>query len=330
MYQPQAYAVALLFMLGSMFCWGSWANTMKLTPGWPFQLFYWDYVLGVFGGSLFWGLTLGTFGDSGRPFLQDLLQADSRHLLLALAGGAVFNVANLLLVAAIEIAGLAIAFPIGIGLALVVGVILNYALNPTGNPTLLVSGVILVVLAIIFDALAYRLRERTRSAASTRGIIISIACGILMGLFYPLVAKATDGDHSLGPYAVATVFAVGVAVSALIMNSILMRKPLTPTPPVTFREYLAARSQWHLWAVLGGAIWCTGTVLNFVASHAQIVGPAVSYAIGQGATMVSAVWGVFVWHEFAAAPPAARRMLWPMFFCFIVGLGAIAVAPLVP
>src|SRR5215475_9219634 len=188
MYQPEAYAVALLFMIGSMLCWGSWANTMKLTPGYPFQLFYWDYIVGIIVASLFWGHTLGSMGGGPSSFMNNIHSADTRHVLFAIAGGAVFNVANLLLVAAIEIAGLAIAFPIGIGLALVVGVILNYALNPTGNPALLVSGVALVVLAIVFDALAYRLRERTRSAASTRGIIISIACGILMGLFYPLVA----------------------------------------------------------------------------------------------------------------------------------------------
>src|SRR5215813_9138908 len=200
MYQPEAYGIALLFMIGSMMCWGSWANTMKLTPGWPFQLFYWDYVLGVFGGSLFWGLTLGTFGDSGRPFLQDLLQADSRHLLLALAGGAIFNVANLLLVAAIEIAGLAIAFPIGIGLALVVGALLNYAISPQGNPLLLFGGVLFVVLAIIVDAMAYRRRETTQQKLSARGIQISLACGVLMGTFYPLVAKAISGEGSLGPY----------------------------------------------------------------------------------------------------------------------------------
>src|SRR5436305_3501028 len=168
MYQPEAYWIALLFMFTSMFCWGSWANTMKLTPGWAFPLFYWDYVIGIILGSLLWGFTLGSHGAAGISFFSDIAHADSTHIIFALLGGAVFNVANLLLVAAIDIAGLAVAFPIGIGLALVVGVLLNYFIAPQGNPMLLFGGVALVVLAIVLDAMAYRRRETTRSALSAR------------------------------------------------------------------------------------------------------------------------------------------------------------------
>src|SRR5436853_6951239 len=168
MYQPEAYGIALLFMIISMMCWGSWANTMKLTPGWPFQLFYWDYIVGIIIGSLLWGLTLGSAGGGQLSFLNNIRIADSQHIIFALLGGAVFNVANLLLVAAIEIAGLAVAFPIGIGLALVVGAMLNYAISPQGNPLLLFGGVLLVVLAIIVDAMAYRRRETTQQELRAR------------------------------------------------------------------------------------------------------------------------------------------------------------------
>jgi glucose uptake protein len=327
MYQPEAYAVALLFMIGSMLCWGSWANTMKLTPGWPFQLFYWDYVIGIIIGSLFWGLTLGSLGSGPPSFLRNILTADGRHILFAILGGAVFNLANLLLVAAIEIAGLAVAFPIGIGLALVVGALLNYVISPQGNPLLLFGGVVLVVIAIVLDALAYRRRETTKQALSARGIQISLACGILMGVFYPLVAKAITGEHSLGPYSVAFFFAIGTALCALPVNYFFMRRPLTGGARVSMRGYSEARGIWHWWAIFGGIIWCTGAVLNFVASHAQIIGPAISYTIGQGATMVSAVWGVFVWKEFAAAPRPARVLIPFMFLFFLLGLGAVALAP---
>src|SRR5438477_6679285 len=177
MYQPEAYWIALLFMFTSMFCWGSWANTMKLTPGWAFTLFYWDYVIGIILGSLLWGITLGSHGAAGLPFSSDIAQADATHIIFALLGGAVFNVANLLLVAAIDIAGLAVAFPVGIGLALVVGVLFNYILAPKGNPLLLFGGVALVALAIIFDAMAYRLREAEHRQISKKGIVISLACG---------------------------------------------------------------------------------------------------------------------------------------------------------
>ena len=329
MYQPEAYVAALVFMVTSMLCWGSWANTMKLTPGYAFQLFYWDYVIGIVLGSLGWGLTLGNWGGGELSFLSNISQADSGHILFAMAGGAVFNVANLLLVAAIDIAGLAVAFPVGIGLALVVGVLLNYAISPKGHPGLLFGGMVLVVLAIALDALAYRRRESERRSVSVRGIWISVACGLLMGSFYPLVTKAVTGPASLGPYSVAFFFAVGTTLCAIPVNYLFMKKPLTGTAPVNMSEYFHARRAWHFWGVLGGLVWCTGMVFNFVASHAQMIGPAVSYAIGQGATMVSAVWGVFIWKEFAGAPPASRKLIPAMFVFFLLGLGSIAVAPMV-
>jgi glucose uptake protein len=328
MYQPEAYAIALSFMIVSMLCWGSWANTMKLTPGYAFQLFYWDYVLGIIFGSLVWGFTLGSWGGGAMSFVPNITAADARHILFAIAGGAIFNVANLLLVAAIDLAGLAVAFPIGIGLALVVGVILNYAIAPKGQPALLFGGVLLVVIAILIDAVAYRRRESERRSVSVRGIGISVACGVLMGLFYPLVTKAVTGDHGLGPYSVAMFFALGVLLCAIPVNYLLMRKPLTESAPVNMSQYFRAKPAWHIWGALGGFIWCTGTVFNFVASHAQIVGPAVSYAIGQGATMVSALWGVFIWKEFAQAPVASRKLIPAMFFFFVLGLGSIAIAPM--
>lgn len=329
MYQPQAYAAALLFMLVSMICWGSWANTMKLAPGWRFQLYYWDYVAGILLGSLLWGATLGSTGPGPQSLGANLAQADAGSVIDGLAAGAIFNVANLLLVAAIELAGLAVAFPIGIGLALVVGVLLNYLIAPRGNPALLFGGVALVIAAIVLDAAAYRRKEPARAALTVRAIGISVACGVLMGLFYPFVTRASTGPHALGPYAVAVVFAIGVLVCAVPVNYFLMRRPITGGPPLAMRDYVRGSTRWHLAGLIGGLIWCTGTVFNFVAAHAQIVGPAISYAIGQGATLVSAIWGVAVWQEFRGAPLAARRLLTWMFVCFVAGLGLVAVAPIV-
>lgn len=329
MYQPEVYWISLLFMLTSMLCWGSWANTMKLTPGYSFQLFYWDYVVGVVFGSLCWGLTLGNWGGGSLSFAANIRAADMRHILLAVVGGVVFNLANLLLVAAIEIAGLAVAFPIGIGLALVVGVLLNYAISPKGSPLLLFGGMALVILAIVLDALAYFRREHQRRSISARGVWISIGCGLLMGIFYPLVSKALQGHAALGPYTVVFFFALGIAMCAIPVNYLLMKRPITGTPPVTSSQYFRTQPSWHAWGIVGGLIWCTGMVFNIVASHAQIVGPAVSYAIGQGATMVSAVWGVFIWKEFAHAPAASRKLIPAMFVFFLLGLGSIAMAPMV-
>ena len=328
MYQPETYGMALLFMLGSMICWGSWANTVKLTPRWPFQAFYWDYVLGILLGSLVWGLTLGSLGQTGTTFLTSLRQADASHIGYAVAGGVIFNAANLLLVAAIDIAGLAVAFPLGIGLALIVGVGLNYLISPVGHPLLLLLGVLLVSAAVVVDGFAFRLREQTRASLSSRGIVISVIAGLLMGVFYPFVAHAIRGEGRLGPYSVVFYFGLGVLLCAIPMNYFLMKRPLTNAPPVRMADYWNASAREHGWAIVGGLIWCTGAVLNFVASEAKLVGPATSYAIGQGATMISAAWGVFIWKEFRQAPAQAKRLIPLMFILFLLGLSLIAYAPL--
>jgi glucose uptake protein len=328
MYQPESYAIALAFMIVTMLCWGSWANTLKLTPGYRFQLFYWDYVIGLFVGAIAWGLTLGSMGTIGLPFLADISHASSHNILLAIVGGIDFNIANLLLVAAIDIAGLAVAFPIGIGLALVVGAVSSYLLAPKANPWMLFGGVALVAAAIVCDAAAYRARESVKQAASFRGIVLSLVAGLLMGTFYPFVSRAMSGENAPGPYATSFFFVVGVALCAIPFNYLLMRKPLDGKPPASMTGYAQAKPSWHLWGIVGGVIWCTGATLNFVASRTGVVGPAVSYSIGQGATMVTAAWGVFAWREFATAPAKAKQLLFWMFVLFLLGLTLVALAPL--
>jgi glucose uptake protein len=339
MFFPETYQGALLLMILTMLCWGSWANTLKLCPGYRFQLFYWDYAIGLAVAAIFWGITAGSHGHSGTPFLEDLAQASAASILFAFLGGVIFNIANLLLVAAIDVAGLAVAFPVGIGLALIVGAVSSYLVRPAGNPLLLFGGVALVTVAIILDAGAYRQRESkgkakpsaTARAVTTRGLVLSLVAGVLMGTFYPLVAAALRGAPGVppvGPYAVAVFFAFGVLLSTVPANLLLMAKPLDGKPPVKGSGYWAAPFRWHMAGLLGGAIWSTGAVANFVASGANLVGPAVSYSIGQGATMVSACWGVFVWREFAGAPAAAKRLLLFMFIFFALGLVAVALAPL--
>jgi glucose uptake protein len=328
MYQPETYAAALGWMIVSMLCWGSWANTVKICPGYRFQLFYWDYIVGLIVAALMWGVSFGSLGSGGRSFFPDLLHADKAHILLAMLGGMIFNVANLLLVAAIDLAGLAVAFPVGIGLALVIGAVSSYLLEPKGNPFLLFGGIALVVAAIVLDAMAYRLREREKASPGWRGVILSLVSGVLMGSFYPFVSKAMAGTDPPGPYATTMFFVLGVALSAIPVNLTLMRWPLDKAEPASIRGFVEAPGRWHLWGAIGGAIWCTGAVLNFVAARAHAVGPAVSYSIGQGATMVSACWGVFFWREFATAPTRARAILPWMFLFFMAGLTSVALAPL--
>lgn len=322
MFEPKTYTVQLILMVTSMCCWGSWANTLKLTPGWRFQSFYWDYVVGLIVASLGFGTALGGGGD----FWQRLATPSGVAIGYALLSGVIFNAANQLLVAAIDLAGLAVAFPIGIGLALIIGVLLNYVLAPAANPVLLFAGVVLVVIAIIVDAMAYRQRERNAGSVSKRGIYISLLCGVLMGVFYPFLTKAMQVNGALDAYTVVPYFSFGVALCALPLNWWLMKKPFTGTP-VQFSNYAVAKSMWHVWGALGGVIWCAGLSSNLISSRAQMVGPAVSYALGQGATMISAAWGVFIWREFRNAPRIVNVLLPSMFVLFVVGLGLIALAP---
>jgi glucose uptake protein len=328
---PETYQTALFLMVLSMLCWGSWANTLKLCPGYRFQLFYWDYAIGLPLATVVWGLTAGSFGHAGPTFFDAVSHTQLHAILFALCGGVVFNVANLLLVAAIDVAGLAVAFPVGIGLALVIGAVSSYLVTPAANPLLLFGGVALVTVAIVLDAAAYRKREAKAKATTTRGILLSLVAGVLMGGWYPIATHDLGSASSSGPYAVALFFAIGVLLSTVPANLLLMAKPLDGKPPVDGSGYWRAPFGWHLAGLFGGAVWCVGAVANFVASVAHLakpIGPAVSYSIGQGATMISACWGVFVWHEFAGAPRAAKLLLLFMFIFFLLGLGAIALAPL--
>jgi len=341
---PETYAVALLLIILSMVCWGSWANTFKLVGKWRFELFYYDYSLGVLIAAI---IAAYTFGSSGSElsFTDNLAIAGKRNMVWALAAGAVFNLANMLLVAAISVAGMAVAFPVGIGLALVVGVIWNYFLNPQGNPLLLAVGVVLVVGAIIVDALAYAGHARTlrkaagksKSAAprsdGAKGIVLSLISGVLMGSFYPLVETAKGGGiemAGLGPYAVAFLFAVGVFLSTFVFNLYFLNLPVQGEPLSMFQYFHGSLKQ-HALGIVGGLIWCIGAIANFVAASAPKsvqVGPAISYAVGQGATMVSALWGLLVWREFAGADSKTRLLLALMLILFIAGLLAVAMAPL--
>lgn len=271
MFIPSVYAVALFMAILGMICWGRWANTQKLCRNWRFELFYWDYVWGILIIAVILGFTLGrTDPTSPDSFMQNLTAADKRQLALAFAGGVVFNIANLLLVAAIALAGLAVAFPVGIGLALVIGSALNYAIAPKGNPLLLFGGILLVFVAIILDALAYRSVSQDLKV-STKGIVLRLLCGVGMGLFYPFVAKALTGENHLGPYTVALVFALGVLVSTIPLNYAFMRKPVSD--PLALGDYFRGTGVLHFCGVLGGMIWGVGTISNFTPSYTQMVGP---------------------------------------------------------
>ncbi len=331
MYIVNNYTLAVIFCVVTMLCWGSWGNTQKLaSKSWRYEYFYWDYVIGVLLCSLIFAFTLGSFGSQGRSFLADLGQADWGNIGSAFLGGIVFNAGNILLAAAIAICGLSVAFPVGIGLALVLGVLINYFGAAKGEPLFIFTGVILICIAIVLNGLAYRKMLSGSKKVPAKGIGISIAAGVIMAFFYRFVAASIDLSNfadpapgKLTPYTAVFIFAVGIFASNFLFNTIAMRHPVEGEP-IRIGGYFRGNLKTHCVGILGGVIWCIGQSFSMIAS--EQAGAAISYGLGQGATLVSALWGILIWKEFKGAPKSSDRLNVMMFVLFLIGLGFLIYA----
>jgi glucose uptake protein len=323
--------LAIVFCIVTMLGWGSWANTQKLAgkEKWQFPLYYWDYAIGVFVLSVVLMFTLGSFGSAGAGALENLRQADAGPVRRALVSGVLFNISNILLVVAIDAAGMSVAFPVGVGLALVIGTLASYALTPKGDAGLLFFGVTLIVLAMIVSALAYRKLPRTTGQGWSRGVLFAVVAGCLMGSFYPQLSQAISPGFNatsiqagyLTPYTALVLFGAGLLVSNLVVNTLFLRMS-----KLSYRDYFRGSLRLHSLGFLGGLIWMLALSLNILASG--VAGPAISYALGQGATLVAAIWGVFIWKEFQHAPPGTRPLIAAMFVGYAMGLTMIGMATL--
>lgn len=333
MFIISSYTLAVVFCFITMLCWGSWGNTQKLAgKTWRYELFYWDYVIGMVLFTLILGFTMGSIGTEGRSFVADLSQASYQSILWVILGGVIFNASNILLSASTSLAGMAVAFPLGCGLALVLGVINNYLEQPKGNALLLALGVLLVVIAVVCNGIAAGRTSKggEQNKDSKKGIILAVVAGILMSTFYRFVVKGMDIDNfeqpaagMLTPYSAIFIFSIGVLLSNLLFNTWVMKKPFVGAP-VSYSEYFKGSFSTHLVGILGGMIWCLGTAFSYIA--AGKAGAAVSYALGQGAPMIAAFWGVFIWKEFKGADKKTNWLLALMFCLFIAGLATIVVA----
>lgn len=330
MFIPQSYSLAIILCIVTMLCWGSWGNTQKLAgKTWRFELFYWDYVIGILLFSLLLGFTLGSNGENGRGFIEDIRQAERGNILNAMVGGVIFNASNILLVAAMAIAGMAVAFPVGVGIALALGVIINYVFAPQGNATWLFGGVALIVAAIIIDAIAYKKHSASLQKVSGKGILLSVSAGVLMALFYRFVASSMvtsfelPESGKLTPYSAIFFFSIGVLISNLLFNYLIMKRPFEGEP-LSFKDYAKGSFSVHLTGILGGVIWNIGMAMSIIASGKA--GFAISYGLGQGATMIAAIWGVFIWKEFKNAPKGINTLIGLMFLLFMAGITLIILA----
>lgn len=330
MYIIQSYSLSIIFCVVTMLCWGSWGNTQKLAgKTWRFELFYWDYVIGIVLFSILLGFTLGSTGENGRGFLNDIRQAELGNIMNAILGGIIFNASNILLVAAMAIAGMALAFPVGVGIALALGVIINYIFAPQGNATWLFAGVALIVAAIIIDAIAYKKHSTLLKKVSGKGILLSISAGVLMALFYRFVASSMVSSFEvpeagkLTPYTALFFFAIGVLISNFLFNYIIMKKPFEGGS-LSFQDYKKGSLGAHFTGILGGVIWNIGMSFSIIASGKA--GFAISYGLGQGATLIAALWGVFVWKEFKGASKSVNALIFFMFLLYLIGLALLVYA----
>ncbi|MBQ8047823.1 MAG: multidrug DMT transporter permease [Prevotella sp.] len=331
MFIVNSYFLAVVLCVVTMLCWGSWGNTQKLAAkNWRYELFYWDYVIGIVLFSLLMGFTLGSHGSEGRGFVADLQQLAPAAFLSALLGGVIFNASNILLSTSVSLAGMSVAFPIGVGLALVLGVFNTYFFAPKGDPVTLFAGVALVVLAIIFNGMAAAKAQKSDDSHKKKGIVIAIIAGILMSLFYRFVAAAMDlsdfahpAEGKATPYTAFFIFALGIFVSNFVFNTYVMRRPFVGEP-VSYSTYFKGSLSTHCVGVLGGFVWGLGTLLSYIC--AGKAGAAVSYALGQGAPMIAAAWGVFIWKEFKGGGREVNRLLTLMFILFIAGLSLIVIS----
>jgi glucose uptake protein len=332
MYIVNNYPLAVILCVVTMICWGSWANTQKLaSKSWRQELYYWDYVIGVLLLSIFMAFTLGSMGEHGQSFIENIKQVSWGNWLSAFTGGVIFNASNILLTSAISIVGLSVAFPVGVGIGTVFGVVINYIGQPKGNPVILFIGVILLMSAIITDGIAAgKMGGKEEKTMSKKGLLLSIFAGVLISFFYRFVAASMDMDNfespapqMATPYTAFFIFALGMFVSNFIFNTWIMKKPVAGSP-VTYKDYLGGPFSTHLVGIFGGLVWGLGTALSYIA--AGKAGAAVSYALGQGATMIAALWGLLIWKEFKGASKLVNVLLTLMIILFVAGLSAIIIA----
>lgn len=323
MFIIESFELALVCAVVTMICWGSWPNTQKLVDkNWRFELFYWDYVLGILLVSVIMAFTLGANGVAGRSVWDDIALANTSTLLSTCLGGAIFNAGNILFIAAISVAGMSVAFPIGAGLSMVLGIVVNYMAVPDGNPYYLFGGMLFIVVAILLSAAAYKRLSQKMQKTPAKGILLAIGAAILFGFFYRFIAAsmATDFNNpepgKLTPYTAVLFFSIGVVVSNLFLNTLIMYRPIEGKP-VAYKDYLRGGGRNHLFGALGGIIWGLGLSLSILSSG--LVGYAISFGLGQGNAMIAAIWGVFVWKEFKNAP-SSKRFIYGMFACYIIGL----------
>jgi glucose uptake protein len=308
-----------------------------------FELFYFDFAFGVIIAALLCAFTLGTFGFDGFTFQDDLMHAAKKQDLAAVVAGGLFNLGNMFLLAAVAEAGMAVAFPLGIGTAIVVGATWQFFLKPGENFALYLFGAVIIICGVFVCSAAYRFymlskadelvrtgkQKSTIRRVNARGAVIAIIGGIILGSYFPLVSNAMEGEAGVGPYSLCVLFALGVFLSTFFFSLFFMNLPVSG-PPLEIFDYFKSTGRQHLFGVFSGMVWLFGLLASLVAAAVDAkatVGQAVSFGLLQGSVLIAALWGMLVWKEFQDADGRVRSLLVIMLVLFVCGIGLVAVAP---
>jgi glucose uptake protein len=322
---PTTYASALLLLLLSLFCLGLWPSLFKRSgPQWRFELFYFDFAVGVLLLSVIAAFTFGTFG-SEMAFSDRMLVAGRSAQAWAGAAGFLFNLGNMLFLAAISLVGITAAFPLAIGLALIIESFFNFRAD---NILLLVSGVVLLLLTVVLDGTACRLRDlvtpkapasgapkplsqapsKKKTRRTTKGIVLGLFSGIPLGLFYPVFTKGVAGDFGLGPYAGLLLFSIGMMLSTIVFNFYFMNIAIEGGA-IQLSAYFRGNPRQHFLGFAAGAMWATGALaamLAFAAPSDAGVSAQLRILLPLASAIVAMLSGLLLWREFRTGATNAR------------------------
>lgn len=322
----------------SFLCLGLWPNTFKRTgPQWRFELFYFDFAIGAILLAVLAAFTFGTFG-SEMAFDDRMLVAGRSAQVWAIAAGFLFNLGNMLFVAAMSLIGVSAAFPLSAGLALIIASLLNFRAE---NVVFLISGIVLLLIGLVLDGTACRLRDlgigggakgaqkpvakappKAKTRRTTKGILIALLSGIPLGLFYPLFTKGAAGDFGLGPYAGLLLFCVGIIIATVIFNFYFMNIAIEGGA-IAFNAYFRGRASQHFLGFMGGALWAAGALAAAVASSAPPgVGLSASLRliVPLASVILALLSGLWIWKEFPAKTNNASIYIGMAVVVFACGL----------
>src|ERR1039457_2473047 len=335
---PQTHIATLILMILGLLCVGLWANTYKLAGRLRFELYAIDFAIGLGLAAVIFAFTFGNIGFDGFSLMDDLMNVQKRQWLDAIGAGVVFNLANILLLAAISVSGMSAAIPMAWGLTLFVGVLWGQIGQRTSNPLYLYLGCLLVLAAIVADAVAYKSLVASRPAAvpkqgrkvrapsAVKALVLSAVSGLLLSGSYPLLKLASTGDAFLGPYSLMLLFAVGACMSTPVFSIFFMNLPVQGQP-LEIMDYFKAQARRHLLGVGGGILWCTGTLAVFVAAgtapEAQL-GRASTLALSHGGTLIAGLCGLLVWREFQEGSGRAKALAFVTLILFAGGLAPLS------